>query len=324
MGTQDIVTAPMFEGQQESTYKGRIKSPAELRKAALKGTPSERAEFARQVSVSVDDYRIANRFVDDLIARSERSNRPGGLWIIGEGGVGKSFILESVYQRYQPTESHIARKCPILTLSLDGRPAESDIMLRFLLQMGQNPKLLRYSSNSELRDILIEALQACEVQAILFDEAHHLWLTTQLKRTPDRPGGRLGDFLKRLYDQSGVAYIFAGTGGLWDLYEKDKQARTRWPGRIRILDFNNDEKFCGLLATLDEALPMPRPAGLANEPIASRMYQATQGNFRLLKNLLADAVYLASVANEEKLSMKHLAGAYFGLFCDEATPFGPA
>lgn len=323
MGYEDFRTTPLFEGLSEAEISQR-KSPIEMREAALNGSPVDRAEFTRHVSVNVDEYRKANRFIDKLIGRSSRTDRPGGLWILGEGGVGKTFILDSVYQRYQPIENRLERKCPILSLQFSGRPSESDIMLTLLLQMGQSPELLRYNDNAELQKILLKAFQACGALGILFDEAHHLWLTTHIKRVADRPGGRTGDFLKSLYDKSGLAYIFTGKEGLGKLVESDTQINTRWSGVLRITSFENDAKFRGLLNALDEALPMPQKSGLATEQIASRLFAATKGNFRSLKDLLAEAVFIASSENSPKVVLKHLANAYFGVFCDETTPFGPA
>lgn len=321
MGHADFLTDPLFS--ERVGPPPALMSPAERRAAALAGTPEERAEFTRTVSINVDGYRVASQFVENLVNRSRRTDRPGGLWLLGEGGVGKSFVLESIYERHQPWETLEARCCPVLTLSFDARPAESDILLSLLLQLGQHPGSLSYQKNADLRDILLDAFPACGVLAILFDESHHLWLSTQAKRVVDRIGGRLGDFLKRLYDTSGLAFIFAGTPGLERLYETDSQAKTRWPGMLKLELFGNDAKFRGLLATLDEALPMPELSGLSEEPLATQLHESTRGNFRLLKNLLADAVLLAASEGAPKLTAIHLAQAHFQTFCTEITPFGP-
>jgi len=320
MGHKDFVTAPLFDNNALHSTAS-VPSPVEQRASALKGTAAERAEFTRHVSVDVDGYRLANKYIDGLIARSEWTRHPGGFWILGDGGVGKSFILDAVYRRYPPSETQTTRYCPILILSFASRPSESDILISLLLQLGQDPGTLSYQNNSELEEILLEALPACKVLGILFDEAHHLWLNTKAKRIADRQGGRLGDFLKVFYDRSGLAYIFAGTSGLENLLESDTQASTRWAGKIKLQPFADDEKFRGLLYSLDEALPMQEQMGLSCEPLASQLFNATLGNFRLLKALLAEAVFIAASEGMPKLTTKHLALAYFAIFCVEATPF---
>lgn len=317
MGQADFVTTPLFDFIPTDPTL----TPQELRAAALAGTPAERAEFTRTISISVDGYRHANDFVDALLDRSARSPRPGGLWLLGDGGVGKSFILEAVYRRHPPSESQTKRHCPILSLSFSSRPSESEILLTVLLQLGQNPKSIRYQNNAELMDHVVDAVSTGGALAILFDEAHHLWLNTSAKRVTDRMGGRLGDFLKRFYDRTGLAYIFAGTNGLHDLLDADSQASTRWPGTLRLHPFADDEKFRGLLAALDMAIPMPKPAGLTTDSLASRIFESTKGNFRNLKTLLAQAVYIAASEGAHLISEAHLARAHFLTFCSETTPF---
>lgn len=296
-------------------------SPAEQRQQALTSTPETRAEFTRKISINVDGYRLATDFVENLIARSRRTNRPGGIWLMGDGGVGKSFVLDAIHDRHSPSESMAARSCPVLSLTFASRPAESDILLSLLLQLGQDPYTLSYQKNSELEAIFLDAVHPAGTLAILFDEAQHLWLNTTAYRVADRMGGRLGDFLKRLYDRSGLAFIYAGTTGLENLLAADSQARTRWSGSFRLTPFTYDNSFVGLLSALDAAIPMPDPAGLATPELANRIFEATQGNFRLLKTLLSEAVFLAASEGSNRITKAHLARAHFLTFCSVTNPF---
>lgn len=288
----------------------------------MKGNPAERAEYVRSVSVNVDGYRIGMKFIHGLIARSSRSRWPGGFWLLGEGGLGKSFILDAAYEDYAPHESETERICPLLTLAFESRPSESDILLSLLIQLGQDPDTLRYQSNRELRDIVVDGMCASGTLAILFDEAHHLWLNTRAHRVADRLGGRLGDFLKTFYDKSGAAFIFSGTPGLKALYDSDGQANTRWGGIYALQPFADDEKFCGMLQALDEALPFEGHSGLAGDMVRPKLYAACKGNFRRLKSLIAEAVFLAASEGARRLTIEHLKQSYFLTFCSEETPFG--
>ncbi|WP_322880628.1 TniB family NTP-binding protein [Pandoraea sputorum] len=292
-----------------------------LRQHILTTTPQQRAEYMRMVSVNVDGFRKGLDFAEHLIRRSERTSCPGGLWVIGDGGVGKSFIIDALHTRHAPVETPLARYCPVLRLRFASRPAESEIILGLLLQLGQDPATLHYQRNADLEQYLLDALPVCQTLAILFDEANHLWLNVQAKRTADRLGGRLGDFLKRFYDKSGLAFIFAGTNGLQNILEGDSQASTRWSGVLRLSPFAYDESFIGVLAALDEAMPMREPSGLATEALAHRLFEASNGNFRLLKNLLSEAVFLAAVDDAPSVSQAHLARAHFMTFCSDASPF---
>ena len=292
----------------------------------MHGSPADRSEFVRGISISVDHYRLGTRFMEGLLERARRSKSPGGLWLLGKGGQGKSFMLQAFARRHPPIETTTKLQCEVILISLASRPTESDILLTLMLALGQNPETLKYQRNAELENIAIDAMAHCEVKVLLFDESQHLWLSTtgKIKRSVDRLGGQLGDFLKRLYEKSGVAFVFAGTPGLELLIEGDSQASTRWAGVLRLEEFGNDAKFAALLDALDEALPMEERSNLIDADLRSRIHAATQGNFRRLKNLLAEAVFLAASAGDKSVQKRHLANAYFQVFCNEATPFGPA
>ncbi|WP_291518471.1 TniB family NTP-binding protein [Acidovorax sp.] len=318
MGDYDLNTQSLFANVVEASPVVKQISPAEARSLAMAGSPADRAEFTRAVSVAVDSYRKSSEQIRKLIERARRTSCPGGLWIIGQGGMGKTFVLEAIHQNYPPIETPILRTCPVLLIKFSARPSVSDILLSLLLEMGQSPAFLRGLSNAELEEAALDAMRICKVCVILFDEAHHLWLTTGKN---SRSGGTVGDFLKRFYDSSGVAFIFAGTEVLTQAYEKDPQLNTRWIGRIDLQGFKNDLKFRGVLAALDAALPMTSPASLASEPLASSLYRACDGNFRKLKMLLSEAVYLASAENAPSLNKHYLKQAYLDLSAEEETPF---
>lgn len=301
-------------------------TPQALREAAMRGSPADRSEFVRHVSISVDHYRLGTRFMEGLLERARRSKSPGGLWLLGKGGQGKSFLLESFAGRHPPVETTTTLRCEVILISLASRPSESDILLTIMLALGNSPDALRYQRNAELEAIAVEAMAHCGVQLLLFDESQHLWLSTtgKVKRSVDRPGGHLGDFLKRLYEKSGVGFVFAGTPGLQSLIEGDTQANTRWAGVLHLEPFENDAKFVALLQALDEALPMEERSNLADADLRPRIHEATQGNFRRLKNLFAEAVFLAASAGDTSIQKRHLAEAFFQVFCNETTPFGPS
>lgn len=305
----------------QETITSPAKTPEKIRQEMMSKKPEDRAEYTRSVAIRVDHYRHSLDYIDNLINRSARSSRPGGVWVIGDGGVGKSFILDAIHRCYPPTETDYYRNCPVLSLAFDSRPAESDILLTLLLQLGQHPDTITYKRNSDLVAILLDALAACKTQAILFDEAQHLWLNTRAYRIADRVGGRLGDFLKRLYDDSGLAFVFAGTSGLEDLLDKDTQARTRWSGRLKLTPFQFDNYFVGVLNALDEALPMENSSGLGTPKFAEPIFKSSQGNFRLLKNLIAEAVYIAASDKSPKILQEHLARAHFLTFGIGENPF---
>lgn len=299
-----------------------LKQSLVTRDEAISGSPEQKQHYFLNVTVQVEGFAKARKFVDALLDRRTRLLKPGGLWVIGDGGVGKSFILNDIYQRYPYLDTSIARITPLIWLSFRSRPSASDLLCTMLLQLGQDPSLMRNQSNDHLEDSLIEALKSCGTLGILFDEAHHLWLSSSTRRIKDRVGGPVGDLLKRIYDATNIAYIFSGTPGLVSAVFADGQVSSRWPGVITLKQFDLDEQFYGLLDALDKALPLAKVSGLAHQrKLAESIHLSTSGNFRLIKNLLAEALFLAAKENAEKLEMRHLAESHFITFCDGTNPF---
>lgn len=88
MSTADASTLPLF-AQLEPQPTQPALTPQARREAAMKGSPADRSEFVRSVSISVDHFRQGTRFMEGLLGRARRSKNPGGLWLLGKGGARK-------------------------------------------------------------------------------------------------------------------------------------------------------------------------------------------------------------------------------------------
>lgn len=311
-------TGDLFDASPEESTTNL--DPNEERERALAGTPEQRAQFTLDVPIAFEEYRKANLYIDALLMRAKTTKRPGGLWIVGDGGRGKTFIIQRLLKRLKPREDTYCRHCPVLYLHFEARPSQGEIYTRLLLQLGQDPRSLRSMSIQDLKETLRKAIKTAGVHLIAFDEANHLWVMSAKKHSGSA-GGSIGAAIKVLYDDLGVAFVFLGTSSLEDVLQMDSQT-TRWPGIIRLPPFLFDNRFLALLATLDECLPMPKQAGLASENLAKAIFESCKANFRLLKMLLAEAVREASREGAEMLTFQHFAKAHFLVHCSEETPFG--
>ena len=294
--------------------------PNEERERVLSGSPEQRAQFTLDVPIAFEEYRKANLYIDALLKRAKTTRRPGGLWIIGDGGRGKTFIIQRLLIRLKPREDTHHRHCPVLYLHFEARPSQGEIYTRLLLQLGQDPRSLHSMSIQDLKGTLRKAIKTTGVLLIAFDEAQHLWVMSG-KKPSVSAGGSIGAAIKVLYDDLGVAFVFLGTSSLEDALRMDTQT-TRWPGVIHLAPFSFDNRFLALLATLDECLPMPKQATLTSEIFAKAIFESCKENFRLLKMLLAEAVREASREGAEMLTLQHFAKAHFLVHCSEETPFG--
>lgn len=313
----------LFQSLSLSPLEGPALSPQEMRLQAMRSGPDERSRFIKEVYVETEQFKFSFNFISKLIEKSKRTDTPGGLWLMGEGGTGKSFLLNKIQAKYPPIETEYSRIVPVLIISLNEKTSESSILISMLLQLGQDPELLNFKNNDDLKLQVVDAMRTTQTQAVLFDESHHIWLKPNGKvRSADRSGGTIGGSLLRFYDLTGVAMIFAGTPGLDRVLElKDKQSNTRWEGTIRLNEFQFDEKFVGLLDALNQALPFPESSRLTEEDRARKIYLATKGNFRSLKNFLAEAVYTAAEDGATCIHDNHLYQAFQDTYGLESNPF---
>jgi len=250
---------------------------------------SEMAEFARTVPIMFDQYKEAIEYANNLLERKKRSAKPGGVWYLGEGGCGKSFILEYILKSNPPQESTFQRRCPILYIVFSSTPTERGILLTLLKQLGQNETLMEAQNNDKLEETLIYALKVAQTLAILGDEAHHLWLNAKAYQA--------ANLMKRIYDQSGVAYVFSGIPTLYQALSDDPQISTRWKGVFNLTQFQLGPEFEDVLAALDEAVPMKKISNL--DQMSEKIHLITQGNLRNLKDFISEAVFLAANAKSE-------------------------
>jgi len=270
---------------------------------AIQGSPAERELYTKNIAIYSKSYKSAVEYIDNLLARSARGPEPGGLWLLGEGGVGKSFVLKYIRDHYPPSESTTARRCPVISLTFSSRPTEKEVIGLLLMQLGQDPSMLRFQTLDELKHILVSAIRSADTLAILMDEAHHVWLNVNAARVADRIGGQVGDFLKRLYDSTGVAFIFCGMPGMERILMVDSQAKTRWNGIFRVTPFTYDLEFISVLASLDESLPMIEKSNLHEPDLSAKIFKVCEGNFRVLKNFLAQAVFFAAQAGSKSIAL---------------------
>jgi len=255
----------------------------------------EMHKFVRNVPIAYDQFKEAMEFADHLLLRSkEGGERPGGVWLLGDGGCGKSFLLEQIMKKYAPQETIHARICPILRVSFSAQPTQRDFLRTLLKQLGQNMALLNDRSIADLQKILLAALVAAKTIAIICDEAQHLWLNVLATRVADRIGGKVGDLIKDIYNSSNVAFIFSGTPGLQQILDIDSQVRTRWKGVFLLRCFSNGPEFEDVLSAIDDAIPLPERSNL--ERYASKIHLITEGNIRDVKDFIAQAVWFAAEA----------------------------
>jgi hypothetical protein len=267
---------------------------AKARAKAMDGTPEERAEYVERVMLSVQSYTQCHDLADDLIQRTGVLRFPGGMLVVGEGGEGKTFLAEKIAERYPASDELIGFSKPVLVVSLADSPSEKEFFSRMYAAIGQTKIPQQHVEQNGAIKTLARALNTCGVRLIFFDEAQTLWVMTASRRSKGRVAGPIGEKIKALYDESGIAIIFLANPSLEEMFDLDKQTFTRWSLRQRLKSPDFGPDYIGRLNAWDEALPMAIPSGLGKEHIAKHIHEFTKANFRLDRMFFANCVRTAA------------------------------
>lgn len=276
--------------------------PEKARNKALAGSPDERAQFVERIRIAVPQYTECLELAGELINRCGVLKAPGGMLVLGEGGEGKTFLASKLEEMYPPSNTLYHRSIPILSISLADSPSASTLRERVYAALGQSKVPRSTDPQKSSEHLLAEALHACNVRLMIWDEAQTMWVMTASRRNSGRLAGPIGEFIRNLYDVSHIPMMFLANPSLRELFNLDKQTFTRWP-TIRSLEspaFGPD--YIGRMTAWDLALPMPSRSGLNETPIAARIYEHTKGNFRLDRTFLAYCVREAAAKNVDRLT----------------------
>lgn len=167
----------------------------------------------------------------------------------------------------------------------------------------------------------MEAIKECQTEAIIFNEAQHMLPVARKSRSELRLSGKAGDWLKGFIDRIPIPGFFFGVPGWDDIFDQDRQLGTRIPYHYD-LKVPDEATFLAILQALDEAIPMPEPAGLATPALAGPILEVTKANWRLLIKLLCGALVSAATAGAKKIQKQDLSYSYSLNFGANGNPFG--
>lgn len=299
-----------------------VRTPEELREAALRGTSKDKVEFLRNdVFIPTPDFVYVTNTINGLIRHAKLSGSPGGMRIRGHGGTGKDAIIRYVMKQHPGISDGHKKISPILKVDFGSYLSPIDILVSLHTQLKSAHK--RYQGIGELQELLLSALGECRTEAIVFNEAHHMLPVTSSKpRSEVRLSGKAGDWLKGFIDKLPIPLFFFGVPGWDDVFDKDRQLGTRIPNH-HDLKVPDKATSLGILQALDEAIPMLEPAGLATPALADPILETTHSSWRLLITLLSTALVSAALAGSKNIQKLDLSYSYALNFGADGNPFGP-
>lgn len=292
------------------------------REAAIRGTGEERVDFLiNDVFVRTPDVSHVLWVVGELLNFAGLFQNPGGMRIYAPSGMGKDALLRFLLRMYPPQLLGPKPIYPLVYVNFRGRLAAGDILRALLDQM--HCAYQNYQSVEDLESCLLDAMDACGTQGVIFNETQHMLSAAKgAGRIGARVAGQTGDWLKGFLDRLKRPVFFLGVPDWDEAFQLDPQLGSRIPHRYKILAFKPDKDFTAVLWALDEAIPMPAPAGLAERKLAQKLFAVCNGTWRPLIFLLRDAIISATRRGSPRIENFDLSWAYHLQFGPNDNPFG--
>lgn len=291
------------------------------RDIAVKGTWQQRVHFLeKRVFVHTPDVSYVLSTIEELLPLAGLVANPGGMRIIAQSGMGKDALIRYLSEVYPPQPYGARPRFPILSVNFPHRLAPGEILRKLLDQTGCIYKAS--DSVSDLEDRLINTMDACQTQGLVFNEAQHLVSAAKGgSRVDARVAGESGDWLKLFLESiKRPAFMFGVPG--WDsVFTAEKQLGTRIPHRYEISPLKLDKNFFGALKALDQAIPMPESAGLTDTVLAGKLHEVGTGVWRPLIQLLRHGIVFATLRGSPRIEEYDLSRAYGVIFGRVGNPF---
>lgn len=263
------------------------------------------ASVHRDLWIPYERARDIEQRLADLLAHPP-SHRMPNLLIIGEGGHGKSSIAKHFAKRQAGPGMEVEARShvPVLLLESPSEPREVLIYQEILRTLFSpfHPK----APVGHLRHQVERTLDAIGTRMLIFDELHHLLDGSSIKQR------QCLNAIKSLANTLRVALVGVGTARAERVIATDRQLASRFEV-LELPAWRYGAPWRELLATFERRLPLRRPSGLADPPIARLLHERSGGRLGDLvlqlrgvaKNAITTEVEQITLASIESFVLRH-------------------
>lgn len=232
---------------------------------------------------------------------------PNSCYILGDSGVGKTMLANTVKQAILKKEEQVefANSVPVILITLQESALPDAVKRDILSELDVD-----YSSHAgdALQKLLLKQLKICKVKLVIFDEFQHL-----LRMRDKDVNKKACEFIKTFINETNIPVVLLGTPRGHKLFKLHDELRTRFTsaGELHPMSCDNQTSL-EYLRTYLEALMVRCPiktVDISKGNIPYRVQLATHGNLRTLEKLLSE-VLSENRTGEKKLTLKDYQEAY--------------
>jgi type II secretory pathway predicted ATPase ExeA len=239
--------------------------------------------------------------LEDLLTFPKRMRMPN-LLLIGPTNNGKTMITEK-FRRSHPgrdaaTTENGTAEVPVLRVQMPPAPDERRFFSAVLAALGAPD---RASDRLVLKqDFAMRLLRATGVQILIIDEAHNLLSGTAIQQR------RFLNLVRWLGNELQIPLVAVGTAEALRAIQSDDRFS---PFTLPL--WHEGEEYRRLLSSLEALLPLRRPSGLAEPPLAGSILSASEGVLGEIVTVVTSAAVMAVTSGEEAITEHMIARTGF-------------
>ncbi|GIU32580.1 TniB family NTP-binding protein [Shewanella schlegeliana] len=279
---------------------------------------------ATQFSLCYIEHDHVKNIMDELDSlRSRRllSKDQQCILITGEAGTGKSALIDH-YKDKALASQLSCRQTPILVTRISAKRDLDSTLVQMLhdLELFGTSQYKRRGFATNLEQKLVNALKRTKVELIIINEFQEI---LEYKSKQERQA--IGNSLKYISEEAQVPIAFVGMPWAEQICE-DPQWESRLIRRRKLTHFHYIDNvkrkyYLSYIKGLACRMPLAFPPDFASPDLSARLFAASNGENRLLKELLIEALICALNQKSNTISIRHLISAYSRLFPEQPNLF---
>lgn len=251
---------------------------------------AQRVKVIEQISIEHPYFVHALNCLQHGIAMRQAGGEPRHTLLIGESGVGKTYLVNHLASKFPSHEIDGWVRIPLGVVQTPAVPTLKSLAEATLHGLG-DPFAGRGTA-SNMRNRALKIIENGKVEMLIFEELHHF-----IDNGTRAAVVAVADWLKSFIDCSRVCVLLTGLPRSQGLLDINEQLRRRFSTHLifdRFLYETSEEErlFRAVLNKIDNALPVKEIQGLAEPDLARRLYFASNGLIGYLMKLILSAFEL--------------------------------
>lgn len=282
------------------------------------------ARSVRRAFIQFDHVKAILAKLKDLVETDFDQGEPDILFIVGDPGTGKTWLVKRFAANYPRIETPDRTIVPVLVANV---PAKCTLKrLPGAILQALDSRLWNVGDEEQRSHQLETLLKKCGVKLVILNEANHL-----IDRGKEKSHYLLADWIKQTSERTGVPFVLVGIPRLKVLLDVNGQLADRVREVVTVEPFGIDARcknqmvtalksFSLLLEGVDR-IPLTDPEN------ARRFAFATAGRLRRIRRMLVESVQVAAELPKPKIDLPVLARVFrehiFKGAPDKRNPFVP-